>query len=194
MLKNTFFLPGILTKTNKFFLLCISDSSCCEVDAPAIGTHWKKQEAGWEVILTWPRSYDQVNTQKVRLLRQIWNEGNILTVLLLLLMMNLLIKKLRSMSTHIPFSSIFPTFPLSISKMACSPPRWSLSERTLKKSWLVFWDQLWHHQLEVSTTQPVLQSEGAKKWIKWKNWQLAWRSSENKSVPSIHCEQLNPFH
>lgn len=141
----------------------------------------------------WPSQY----TERKRLLTRIFNKGNIFTVLLLLLMMNLHSRKLRSTRTCISFSPFFLTFLWSISKKACSLPRRSLSEKRLKILTFLFFflrDQLWHHQLEVSTTQPI---SVRRCWNKGKMKELAACMKffrKHKSVPSVHCEQLNPFH
>lgn len=72
--RTSFFLPGVLTKKSKLFLLCILDSSCLETDAPAIEIAWKKLKVGWGALLKWARNYGQVNTQKER---DCWQESSI---------------------------------------------------------------------------------------------------------------------
>lgn len=179
--KNSFFLPGVLSKTSKFFLF-ISDSSCWEVDAPAIEIAQKKQKASWGAALAWARSYSQVNTQKGR---DCWEESGMKEYPHCTTALDEETPYQKAGKQVNTYSFVLHFFHLAMKHFSNGPlpskriPLWKKVEEIFTVFFFFFWCQLWHHQLEVSTTQPVLQSEGAEKWVKWKNWQLAWNSSEN---------------
>lgn len=191
---KTSFLSGVLTNTSKFFLLYISDSSCWEDDAPAIEIAWKKQK-GWEAALTWARSYGQVNTQKER---DCWDESGMRGISLLCYSCSwwwMSSAESWEACEHISLSPpFFPTLPWNISKMACSPQ----NDPFLKEDWR---NLDWFGGSTLAS--PVRSQHNSDNFTLRRCWKMGKIKElaacmkffrKHKSVPSVHCEQLNPFH
>lgn len=146
----------------------------------------------------WP----SLSTERKRLLRGIWNKGNILATVLLL-MMNLLSRKLRRMWTDSPFSTFFPPchafFRLpTLLKQFQDGLLCSGMIPLLKKI-----EEILIHFLGSTLASLVKNHHSSGSFAVRRCWKMDDMKDlaacmkffrKHKSVPSVHCEKLNPFH
>lgn len=195
---NSFLLPGVLSKTSKSFLFS-SDSSCWEVDAPAIEIAQKKQKAGWGAALAWASSYGQVNTQKGR---DCWEESGVkeyphcTTALDEETPYQKAGKQVNTYSFFLDFFHLAMKHSLNGPLPSKRIPLWKKAEEIFTVFSFFFLFLMSALASSVRSQHNSASFTVRRCWKMGKMKELAACMKffrKHKSVPSVHSEQLNPF-